>query len=109
MRDSSGRTAASVFPPAVGATSSAWLPASTGSIACSCNGRRDRQPSELTRWCATAGCSRSTPRLTLVELHVVGRQRPGTRLAFLQGQLGLADGQGVVLTRMEVGKLVHTV
>jgi hypothetical protein len=32
IRENKGKTAASVLPPAVGATSSAWLPARTGAM-----------------------------------------------------------------------------
>lgn len=50
VRTDPSRSAASVLPPAVGASSSACRPARTGSTATSCSGRRRGQPSELTRW-----------------------------------------------------------
>ncbi len=47
--------AASVLPPAVGASSTASSPSSSGSIASSCSGRRPGQPRVLTMWCSDAG------------------------------------------------------
>src|ERR1022692_974304 len=57
---SSGKIAASVLPPAVGASSKTSAPSSTGPAASSCSARSDRQPSVLTMWCTTTGCSRLT-------------------------------------------------
>jgi hypothetical protein len=59
MRVRSGSIAASVLPPAVAATSSASSPRNTGTIDAVCSGRSPGQPSELTTWCCTTGCSRS--------------------------------------------------
>jgi len=61
IRVNSGNRAASVFPPAVGASSRASSPASSGAMAASCNGRSSRHPSSLTTWCCTTGWRASKP------------------------------------------------
>src|SRR5580704_5205553 len=116
---SSGKIAASVLPPAVGARSSASAPSSTGPTAWSCSARSDCQPKVLTMWCTTTGCSRSsaelmtTPGSWQVEVDVVGagrgRHRQGGCVAFHLGQLTRGQGQRVMAARVEVGELVHPV
>ena len=59
-----GSTAASVLPPAVGASSSACSPSRIGPIAASCSGSERVQPRELTRWCCSAGWRRSAALVT---------------------------------------------
>src|ERR1700677_1189250 len=124
---SSGKTAASVLPPAVGARSRASAPSSTGSAAWSCNARSERQPRVLTMWCTTTGCSRSSAELTAthrpsssaargsrqVEIDVVGagsgRHCQGGCVTLHLGQLSSGQGQRVMAARVEVGELVHPV
>src|SRR5690606_39901046 len=74
MSESSGKSAASVLPPAVGATSTQSSPDRTGSTAAACSGRRPRHMSELTMWYSVA---ESSPAVVLtgasreIELDVV--------------------------------------
>ena len=79
IRDSSGNIAASVLPPAVGASSRQSSPARTGSTAASCSGRRPGQPSVLTMWCWSTGWSRSNGASVTgsdVQVDVVDARRP---------------------------------
>ena len=93
-----GRTAASVLPPAVGASSSASSPRSTGSMrVAAAAGGASVQPSVLTRWCASVGCSRSAgpaAARSQVEFHVVGAcaGAEGRRVPLGLGELGGATG-----------------
>ena len=58
IRERSGKHAASVFPPAVGA-SSRLVAARTGSMASLLEWAQGGQPRELTMWCCSTGWSRS--------------------------------------------------
>lgn len=55
-----GKQAASVLPPAVGASSTASSPSMSGVIAARWSGRRSDQPRVLTMWCRTTGSSLSS-------------------------------------------------
>src|SRR6266571_930903 len=123
---SSGNIAASVLPPAVGASSSASAPSSTGPTAWSCNGCSDCQPRLFTMWCTTTGCSRSSPAVMAwrrwspavrgsrqVEGDVVGpgpgRHGDRGRVALYLRQFVRGQGQRVVAARIEVTELVDSV
>src|SRR5699024_5591936 len=103
-----GKVAASVFPPAVGASRIASSPATRGATDASCNGRSPGQPRVLTMWCCTEGVSASSPVsgsvIAEVEVDVVRVDAgPGG------GPLGGAHGDLVVAARVEVLELVHPV
>lgn len=112
MRDSSGRIAASVLPPAVGANARTCSPARIGSIACSCRGRSEGHPSEFTTWCCNAGCRRSNPLTERnpsrveIEIDIVGGETGGG-IALDVGQLGCAHLERVVGARVEVGVFIN--
>src|SRR5438045_1743597 len=114
-RDSSGNTAASVFPPAVGARTRMSRPSRTGPIHRSWTGRRDRQPSEFTTWCWSEGWSRSksltgglAASLTVSELQV-DVVHPAGGVPLGRRHLVVRQGQLVVLGRVEVRVLVDPV
>src|SRR5512145_1426943 len=107
----SGKIAASVLPPAVGASTTAFFPSRIASPASSCTGRSSVKP----RWWAMACCSRSGKRekMLIRASHghggptevVVGRRRfqapPVEDRRFLRGQrLGREAEQ---LARVQVG------
>ena len=77
MRESSGKKAASVFPPAVGASTTQSSPSRMASIACSCTGRSDRHPSVLTiwYWSAPLSFSKASPTARAEQQIVALRER----------------------------------
>ncbi len=79
MRDKTGMAAASVLPPAVGASSRQCLWPWMGAIAANCVGRSPGQPSVLTTWYWTAGCSCSKALTTRCHSPTL-RPRPRVRL-----------------------------
>src|ERR1039457_7144197 len=97
---SSGKIAASVLPPAVGASSKTSALSSTGPAASSCNTRSDRQPSVLTMWCTTTGCSRSSAELTATpRLGVFPHNRQTLRKAIHGYRLPQLVGQSLAVSQ----------
>ncbi len=119
IRLSSGNMAASVLPPAVGASSSASPPPSRGRIAACCQARNPGHCSVLTMWCSTTGCSSSASGAFTARRRPADRRRPGALLvvqvqgdvagrggvAFDVRELGGGDHQRVVAARVE-GRMV---
>src|ERR1039458_2685627 len=117
MAESKGNTAASVLPPAVGATIRQSAPERTGSTAASCSGLSRDQPRELTTWYSTAGF-RPVPAPVVtsqVQVDLVdGSGRPVVvakvgGLAFRVRQFGRVHRERVVAPGVEVGELVDPV
>src|ERR1039457_1515878 len=108
---SSGKIAASVLPPAVGASSKTSAPSSTGPAASSCSARSDRQPSVLTMWCTTTGCSRSSAELTAVPHRRLPRAaRRSGRQEERRYQLRLTAGRDLGVSqhhRQTLRKAIH--
>src|SRR4051794_21891924 len=104
----SGKKAALVLPPAVGARTSRLAPSSAAPMASSCTGRSDRHPRALTIWCCSAGCSRSKAGMSEVQLNVVDRRGPAGR-PLDAGRLAVGDRQAVVGAGVEIGGLVDAV
>src|SRR5690625_451509 len=117
MRVRSGKVAASVLPPAVGANRIASSPATSGPAAASWSGRSPGQPRELTMWCCTVGARASKPTgpaapslaptesvIAEIEIDVV---RIGASSG--HGPLRFADGHCVVGAGIEVLELVDAV
>src|SRR5699024_7898243 len=100
--------AASVFPPAVGASRIASCPATSGAAAASCRGRNPGHPRELAMWCWTDGARASNPEgcsvIAEIQLNVVGILAGPS-----DGGVRLAHRHGVVPARIELGELVHAV
>src|SRR5262245_38415906 len=120
MLESSGKNAASVLPPAVGASTTQLHPSRMAPIASSWTGRSDAKPSVLATWNWNAGLSRSNAPISApirgplrgaphVQRHVVGGELHSGGLALLRGHLLGRHHQLEVLARVVVRVLVHLV